>query len=277
LTPTDEFSVRFWGVRGSIACPGQGTVKYGGNTPCVEIRCGGRVLMFDAGTGAREMGDLLLAEGVREADLFLSHTHIDHINGFPFFSFAFDPKNRLRVWAGHLQPASTIEAVLRSFMSEPMFPVPVDTLRGCVALKDFQAGEDITVHGTITIRTTMLNHPNGATGYRVEHGGKAICYVTDTEHVPGRPDQNILQLIDGADILIYDAMYTDEEFQQYQGWGHSTWQECLRLCREAGVKVPVIYHHLPGRDDAALDAVAEAADREFPGAIIAREGMTLTP
>jgi phosphoribosyl 1,2-cyclic phosphodiesterase len=233
--------------------------------------------MFDAGTGAREMGDQLIAEGVSEADLFLSHTHIDHINGFPFFSFAFNPDNQLSVWAGHLNSELTIEGVLRSFMSDPLFPVPVDTLKGCVALKDFKAGETLAPHQGITIKTAPLNHPNGATGYRVEYAGKVICYVTDTEHVPGSPDQNILKLIDGADIVIYDAMYSDEEFIKFQGWGHSTWQECLRLCREAGVKVPVIYHHLPGRGDDALDAVAEAVDREFPGAVLAREGMTLTP
>lgn len=277
MTSSDEFSVRFWGVRGSIACPGPETVRYGGNTPCVEIRCGGRVLMFDAGTGAREMGDRLIDEGISEADLFLSHTHIDHINGFPFFSFAFNPQNRLRVWAGHLNSELTVESVLRSFMSAPLFPVPVDTLKGCVALKDFKAGETLSPHQGTTIKTAPLNHPNGATGYRVEHGGKVICYVTDTEHVPGKPDQIILQLIDGADIVIYDATYSDEEFPQYQGWGHSTWQECLRLCREAGVKVPVIYHHLPGRNDDVLDTLAEAVEREFPGAILAREGVTLTP
>ncbi len=233
--------------------------------------------MFDAGTGAREMGDRLIDEGISEADLFLSHTHIDHINGFPFFSFAFNPQNRLRVWAGHLNSELTVESVLRSFMSAPLFPVPVDTLKGCVALTDFTAGETLSPHQGTTIKTAPLNHPNGATGYRVEHSGKVICYVTDTEHVPGKPDQIILQLIDGADIVIYDATYSDEEFPQYQGWGHSTWQECLRLCREAGVKVPVIYHHLPGRNDDVLDTVAEAVEREFPGAILAREGVTLTP
>ena len=155
--------------------------------------------------------------------------------------------------------------------------MPVDTLKGCVALKDFKAGETLAPHQGITIKTALLNHPNGATGYRVEYAGKVICYVTDTEHVPGSPDQNILKLIDGADIVIYDGMYSDEEFLKFQGWGHSTWQECLRLCREAGVKIPVIYHHLPGRSDDELDAVAEAVDREFPGAVLAREGMTLTP
>ncbi len=277
MVSTEEFSVRFYGVRGSIACPGPDTVKYGGNTPCVEVRCGGRVLMFDAGTGARALGQRLVADGDTDVDLFLSHTHIDHIIGFPFFCFAARRENTLRVWAGHLKPDSSIESVMRTFMCTPLFPVPVDFLEAAIEFKDFSAGETLVLDETTTIRTTPLNHPGRATGYRVEHDGKAICYITDTEHRPGNPDRNIRDLIAGADIVIYDAMYSDEELKTYQGWGHSTWQECLRLCRDAGVKVPVIFHHLPGRDDKSLDDLAVRVAREYPGALIAREGVTLTP
>lgn len=274
---TEEFSVRFYGVRGSIACPGPETVKYGGNTPCVEVRCGGRILMFDAGTGARALGERLVADGDTDVDLFLSHTHIDHIIGFPFFCFAAQRENTLRVWAGHLKPESCIESVMRTFMCAPLFPVPVDILEAAIEFKDFNAGETLVLDDAITIRTTALNHPDRATGYRVEHAGKAICYVTDTEHRPGNPDENIRDLIAGADIVIYDAMYSDKELETYRGWGHSTWQECLRLCRDADVKVPVIFHHLPGRDDKSLDDLADRVAREYPGALIAREGVTLTP
>lgn len=269
--------VRFWGVRGSIACPGPDTVIYGGNTPCVEIRCGERVLIFDAGTGVRPLGQTLVAEGHNEVDLFLSHTHIDHIIGFPFFCFAFNSANRMRVWGGHMSPDSTVEAALRAFMCAPIFPVPVDTLHAAIEFKDFRAGETLTPHDGIIIRTAPLNHPDRATGFRVEYDGRSICYITDTEHVLGGLDQNVRDLIDGADIVIYDAMYTDDEYPQFKGWGHSTWQECLRLCRDAGVKVPVIFHHLPGRGDAELDAIAAAVAREFPGALVAREGVALTP
>lgn len=277
LASGSEFSVRFWGVRGSIACPGPDTVEYGGNTPCVEIRCGERALVFDAGTGLRTLGHRLTAEGFAEADLFLSHTHIDHINGFPFFCFAFNPANRLRVWAGHLLPETCVETAMRSFMCAPLFPVPVDMLQASIEFNDFGVGDALTPHDGITIRTAPLNHLDGATGYRVGYGGKAICYVTDTEHTPGRPDENILGLIANADIVIYDAMYTDDELARFKGWGHSTRQECLRLCRAAGVRTPVIFHHMPGRDDAALDGIAAAVQDEFPGAQLAREGVTLTP
>ena len=277
MTSAGDFSVRFWGVRGSIACPGPTTVEYGGNTPCVEMRCGGRVLVFDAGTGVRELGEWLARNGDSEVDMFLSHTHIDHINGFPFFCFAFDDANTLRVRAGHLEPDFTVEGVLRSFMSAPLFPVPVDIFHAEVTFEDFQGGETFDLADGITVRTAYLNHPDRAIGYRVEYGGKVICYVTDTEHDPQAIDRGIVDLVAGADVVIYDSMFTDEEFGNYRGWGHSTWQECLRVCRAAGVATPVIFHHRPGRGDAELDQIQQAAEREFPGAVVAREGLVLTP
>ncbi len=277
VTSDGDFSVRFWGVRGSIACPGPDTVKYGGNTPCIEMRCGERVLIFDAGTGVRELGEWLARNGDSEADLFLSHTHIDHINGFPFFCFAFNSANTLHVRAGHLVPDFTVEGVLRSFMSAPIFPVPVDIFHARVTFEDFKAGATLDLGDGITIRTAMLDHPDRATGYRVEYAGKAVCYVTDTQRHPETLDQVVVDLVAGADVVIYDATFTDEEFDDYRDWGHSTWQECLRVCRAAGATTPVIFHHLPGRGDAALDEIQDAAEREFPGALVAREGLVLTP
>ena len=241
------------------------------------MRCGDRVLVFDAGTGVRELGESLARNGDREVDMFLSHTHIDHIVGFPFFCFAFDAKNTLRVRAGHLVPDFTVEAVLRSMMSTPLFPVPVDIFHARVTFEDFTAGKTFDMGDGITIRTADLNHPDRATGYRVEYAGKVICYLTDTEHDPDAIDQGIVDLVAGADVVIYDSMFTDDEFGNHRGWGHSTWQECLRICRAAGAATPVIYHHRPGRDDAELDDIQIAAEREFPGAVVAREGLVLTP
>ena len=142
---------------------------------------------------------------------------------------------------------------------------------------DFIAGETLTPRPGVTLRTAPLNHPNGATGYRVEYGGKSICYITDTEHTPGKPDRHILDLIAGADIVIYDSTYTDEEFPRYVSWGHSTWQEGVRLADAAGAKRLVIFHHDPSHDDDFMDAVAGEAERTRPGTLVAFEGMTLTP
>lgn len=269
------FWVRFWGVRGSIACGGPQYARYGGNTSCVEMLCGKHRLIFDAGTGARMLGDSLT--GPIEADVFFSHTHWDHIVGLPFFRPAYDPQNRFVIWGGHLAQDTTIEDALRRAMSAPLFPVPIDIFRAHVTFQDFTAGATLEPRPGLRVRTAPLNHPNGATAYRVEYGGRSICYVTDTEHVPDKPDQNILALIAGADIVIYDTTYTDEEMPRYTGWGHSTWQEAVRLCRAAGARRLALFHHDPGRDDDLLAAIEQKAAEALPGTVAAREGLTLTP
>ncbi len=270
-----DLCVKFWGVRGSIACPGDQYQRYGGNTSCVEVRCGDEVLIFDAGTGLRELGESLAENGRVESNLFLTHTHFDHINGLPFFAPLFNPQNRLKLWAGHLLPEHTLHEALGKFMAAPLFPVPLQIFAANVSFHDFRAGEMIEPHPGIKIRTAPLNHPNKATGYRLQHAGKSVCYITDTEHVEGRPDENILNLIDRADMMIYDATYTDQEYPKYKTWGHSTWQEGARLCDMAGVKTFVIFHHDPGHDDEFMDRVADEAERTRPGTVVAREGMVL--
>jgi phosphoribosyl 1,2-cyclic phosphodiesterase len=162
-------------------------------------------------------------------------------------------------------------------MSEPLFPVPVDIFGADVSYRDFSAGETLTPRDGVTLRTAALNHPQNATGYRVEFAGKTICYVTDTEHFEDGPDRNILGLIDGADIVIYDSMFSDAEYPDYKGWGHSTWEEGARLCEAANVGTFVVFHHLPDRTDADLDVLAQAVDRMRAGSVVAREGMTLSP
>lgn len=272
-----DFFVRFWGVRGSIACPGPEHQRYGGNTSCLEVRCGGHVLVFDAGTGIRYLGDNLNGQTPLALDIYLTHTHHDHIVGLPFFGPMFEPKNSVNIWAGHLQPKLTLHGALCQFMKAPLFPVPPKIFNADVAFKDFRAGETLTPAPGITLRTAPLNHPNGATGYRVEYEGGSICYVTDTEHLPGTPDANVLGLIAGADIVVYDATYTDEEFPRYKSWGHSTWQEGIRLCERAKVKRLVLFHHDPSHDDAFMDGVAQAAEQSRPGTTVAREGLVLRP
>jgi phosphoribosyl 1,2-cyclic phosphodiesterase len=265
-------------VRGSIATPGPATARYGGNTSTIEVRCGGRLILLDAGTGLRYLGNELLAEAPLDADMFFTHTHFDHVCGLPFFKPFFQPQNQFRLWAGHLGVDLTLHRVLREFMMAPLFPVPPEVFKAKIEYRDFHGGDTLTPASGVTVRTAVLNHPDGATGYRIEHGGKAICYVTDTEHVPGAPDKNVLGLIDGADIVIYDCMYTDEEYaKSYVGWGHSTWQEAVRLCKTARVKKLVVFHHDPDHDDDKLDAIGREVAAALPGALMAREGLVLAP
>jgi phosphoribosyl 1,2-cyclic phosphodiesterase len=282
VADSGDFFVRFWGVRGSIACCDSGISRYGGNTSCLEVRCGERLMMFDAGTGFRYLGNSLMAQPLSlpsnlDADLFLTHTHFDHVCGLPFFKPAFLPTNRFRIFAGHLLPDTTVRRVLQDMMMAPLFPVPLQIFEAEVTFHDFYAGETLTPREGITVRTAPLNHPNGATGYRIEYGGRSICYLTDTEHIIEQPDENILELIEGADIVIYDSMYTDTEFTGRAGWGHSTWTEGMRLCEQAGAKQFVIFHHHPEHDDDLLDQIGCEAAELRPGTVVASEGMVLRP
>ncbi len=272
-----DFYVCFRGVRGSIPCPGTGTARYGGNTSCLEIRCGGDLLILDGGTGIRPLGKAVAGEGPLDADVFFTHTHLDHICGWPYFTSLLEPDNSLTVWAGHLLPKHTIAGVLNGLLTEPFAPVNADRVRARMTYRDFKAGETLEPRAGVRVRTAPLNHPQGATAYRVEFGGKSICYLTDTEHVPDAPDENILGLIDGADVVIYDSTYTDEEFPAHVNWGHSTWQEGVRLCDAAGAKTFVVFHHDPDHDDEFMDQVAADVEKMRPGSVVAREGTTLRP
>ncbi len=266
--------LRFWGVRGSIACPSPNHVRYGGNTSCIEVQAGDERIVLDAGTGVRGLGHSFLTQDQRKARILLTHSHWDHINGFPFFAPGFDPKFGFRIMAGHLSEGS-IRDVLAGQMMQPTFPVPLEAMKADLQFEDFRAGDTFGIEGGAKVRTAPLNHPNGATGYRIEHDGRALCYVTDTEHVPGKPDQSVLGLIEGADLVIYDATYTDDEFQKKIGWGHSTWQEAVRLCQVAGVKRLAIFHHDPDHEDDAMDDIARQARELWEGAFVAKEGMVL--
>lgn len=270
------FTARFWGVRGSIASPGPDTLRYGGNTPCVELRCGDALLILDAGTGIRPLGEALARRGAADADLLLTHSHLDHICGLPFFAPAFHAESRLRIHAGHLEPGRTIRSVLQCMMASPLFPVPVEIFRADCSFHDFVAGETLHLRPGLTVRTGRLNHPDGATGYRVEFAGRSLCYVTDTEHPAEGRDAAVVELARGADVMIYDSTYSDMEYPDRIGWGHSTWQEALRVADSAGVGRAVIFHHDPRRTDADLDAIAAAAAALRPGTLVAREGMVLS-
>ncbi len=269
------FKVKFWGVRGSIACPGANHIQFGGNTSCIEVSCGGERIIFDAGTGMRTLGHWIMRKNATRATILMSHTHWDHINGYPFFAPAFKPGFSFDLMAGHLQGGLKIRDVLSGQMTHPFFPVPIEVMQSDVKYLDFTAGDDFNIGPNVQIKTKPLNHPDGATGYRVEHRGKSVCYVTDTEHVIGKPDQNVLALIEGADLVIYDCTYSDKEFAGKIGWGHSTWEEGVRLCKAANVKSLAVFHHDPDHEDRYLSQLEAEIRQTWSGAFMARENARI--
>lgn len=272
--------VRFWGVRGSIPTPGPSTVRYGGNTSCVEMHVGGKRLIFDGGTGLRVLGKHLQPKVHQDVYMFFTHYHWDHIQGVPFFFPAFSEDSCFYIH-GQVPPDGEPMKMAQHFRDRVLHvnsPVPVAKIKAQMKFHDIVCGEAFNLDD-IAIETAPLNHPNGAMGYRIAWREHSVVYCTDTEHFPDRLDDNILYLARDADILIYDAMYTDEEYHSPKspkvGWGHSTWQEGVKAAKAAGVKQLVVFHHEPNHSDDFLDGVAREVQDVMPGSVLAREGMTL--
>lgn len=276
MSDSSNFWLRFWGVRGSIPCPGDETAYYGGNTSCIEVRCGEHIYILDGGTGLRPLGAYLMSQGNIDADILYTHTHLDHVAGFPFFIPFFNPNNKFRLWAGHLIPDHTLRGVIEMMLTPPLFPVPLDIVNADISFKDFYAGsKPLETKPGVVIKTCRLNHPNNATGYRIEFEGKSLCYITDTEHYEDRRDPVILDLVRDADIMIYDSTYTDSEYPRFKTWGHSTWEEGIRICEEANVKRLAIFHHDPSHNDDFMRDIQKQAEQIRPGTIVAREGLKI--
>jgi phosphoribosyl 1,2-cyclic phosphodiesterase len=264
----------FWATRGGIAVPGADTLRYGGNTSCVEVGVGPHRVILDAGTGLRRLGKALIGSGPVDADLLLTHLHLDHVIGLGFFAPLLQAGTRLRIRAG--VPAGQLRDALAATLSPPLMPPLLDLARADLAFTGFAPGETFLLRPGLTVATAPLSHPGGATGYRLEADGKSVAYVTDTEHTPGIDDTNVARLARGVDVLIYDSSYTDAELPGRAGWGHSTWQQAVRVADAAGAGRLVLFHHDPDRTDSDLDAIAAAAAARRPGTIAAAEGMELT-
>lgn len=266
-----ELTVRFLGVRGSIATPGSDFTA-GGNTSCVEVVAGDTRIILDAGTGLRTLGAERMAGGPRHSTILLSHLHWDHTCGLPFFTPIYVPGHRVDIASGPNGVLPHDEAI-RALFRAPFFPVGFDDLGGDVSMRELRPNDRFTI-GDITVTMARLNHPDPVYGFRLDHDGHSIVYATDTEHF-ACVDPTLKKLAAGADILIYDSQYTPEEYPSKVGWGHSTWLAGAELARAAGVPQLVMFHHDPMRTDAQLAAIEADARANLPGTVAAREGMTL--
>jgi phosphoribosyl 1,2-cyclic phosphodiesterase len=267
--------IRFWGTRGSIPAPGPSTLRYGGNTSCVEVNLSdGGLLILDAGSGIRPMG---AAIGPCDATLLLSHYHWDHIQGLPFFTPAYQKESSIRVWGPEFNGEGPYD-LLYGQMLAPYFPAPASQWEGMRSFEVVNEKVPLEV-GSATIRAGRLCHPGLTYGYRIEDGDRVVAYLSDNEPDAATPEEldHMVQLARGADLLIHDCQYTEPEYLPRRRWGHSTPRQCVEVAQAAGVKCLALFHHDPSHDDQQLEALAEetralARDMEV---IIAREGETI--
>ncbi len=269
------FELTVWGARGSISAPAADNARFGSDTSCMELRLGDRTILLDAGTGIIGCGRKLFGEKTGRFDLLLTHCHFDHIIGLPFIIPLYKDWASVRVFAGHFHDQTTCRNMVERFMCPPYFPVTPKQFAAKIDYCDFRPPEILDLGDGIVARTMLLNHPDGAVAYRIEFDGRVLSYVTDTEHEPGELDQNIVAFIAGSQLVIYDSTYTDEDFERYRGFGHSTWQEGVRLCEAAGVENLMIHHHDISRNDASLEALAQEVKEAFTGALIAGTGLRI--
>lgn len=261
-----SLSARCWGTRGSLPSPGHHTVQYGGNTSCLEVRADDQVLIFDAGSGIRHLGENMVMQGEVAAELFLSHFHWDHIQGLPFFMPLYSPETRMRVH-GARQGESDVQSLIAGQMGPIYFPVPFEELSAELDFRDLDA-TPVRV-GNAEVTPHRVRHPMNTYGFRVQNAGATIAYVPDNELVGGTYDmphgwyESFREFISGVDVLIHDAMFTDEEYRRFAGWGHSTFRDAVRLAEDAGVRKLLLFHHAPERTDAELDEIVERLQNDL--------------
>ncbi|MEP6495145.1 MAG: MBL fold metallo-hydrolase [bacterium] len=285
--------LRFWGTRGSVPSPGPHTVRYGGNTPCVEVRTDtGWLVILDAGTGIRELGRSLVSGSngtAIAADIFLTHAHWDHIQGIPFFAPIFLPGNHFTIW-GSKTLETSIDRVIRDQMSPVVFPVTFEQLDATI---DFcEIAEERRNGSGYDVTAFAVQHPGGALGYRFSSGNpgdRSFVYISDNElgtnpAYTGRPTwkDEIVRFVRGANLLVHDATYTTDEYETHRGWGHSTYEDAVTLALDAGVEELVLFHHRPERTDDEMDecvAGCRALAEQRGGTLkitAAAEGMTVS-
>ena len=274
--------IRFWGVRGSFPVPGPDTATFGGNSSCVEVRAGGHLMVFDGGTGIINLGRTLMnGNGTRTMRLFLSHLHHDHIEGLRFFAPFYDKSWRCLIYGPHSGPAE-LQRALEATMEPRLFPVSLGDLQARIEIQDLPKSDRLVLEGEppVTIETQHSQaHPKfGVQLYRISYGARSVVYATDVE-APYGGFEDVVRFAKGADILIHDSQYTDDEYQREvankKGWGHSTVRMAAEAAREAGVGELLMYHHDPCRTDDQIPLLEELARSVFPRTRAAREGLTI--
>jgi len=268
----EQMVVKFWGVRGSIPTPTAQNMGYGGNTSCLEVRLpSGEVLIVDGGTGARPLGAALSEAGAgkpSDLHLFLTHFHWDHIQGLPFFQPLYSKENAVTFYS--MKTPEETREILEGQMNVPYFPVDFRFLPATrnfvdVTGKTFRFGET-------EVKNFPLNHPQGCHGYSFTHQGRKLVFASDLEHGDPEFDRILLEAAHGADILIFDAQFTPEEYPKRRGWGHSTWLQATEVAKQTGAKKLILFHHDPAHSDETMQRILADAREHFAETYLAVEG-----
>lgn len=268
--------VTFWGVRGTCPAAGAAFARYGGDTMCIEVECGDTRLILDAGSGMRALGARLNAlAGPIHAHVILSHLHLDHIMGLPHFSPFWREGARICLYAAE-ECLIPNDDVLFSVLRPPLFPLQAGELPATVRLQSFPLGATFTPAAGVLVRSAPASHPGACSVVIVTFGGRKLGYVTDHEPGDAEVDARLAEAVEGADLLIHDAMFTGAEAPIHRGWGHSTWEEGVRLKLRSNAKLLALAHHHPDRTDVELDALSETATAACPNVFFARQGLSLT-
>jgi phosphoribosyl 1,2-cyclic phosphodiesterase len=271
---TSERALQVWGARGAIPTPVARNLGYGGNTACLALRCAGLPpIIFDGGSGIRDLGTALMQEfpAGGECHVFFTHFHWDHIQGLPFFAPLYDPGWRVHFHSVH-EP-NVLEVYLARQMQTPYFPFTMPMTQGAQTYS--QVPETAIEIGGVRLQRFPLHHPDSAHGYRLEVDGRSLVLAFDHEHGNHEIDRGIRRHAAGADVLVYDAQYTPAEYDAHQGWGHSTWKQAVHVANEAGVRQLVLFHHDPTHADDVIAGIVEQARREFLETMAAKEGSSI--
>ncbi|MGD1932704.1 MAG: MBL fold metallo-hydrolase [Leptolyngbyaceae cyanobacterium] len=270
------FTVQFWGVRGSVPTPGADTVRYGGNTACVEVLLGQDRIIFDGGTGLRVLGKHLLQQDHPvTAQILFTHTHWDRIQGFPFFGPAFIPGNQFDIYGATAANGASIKQRLTDQMLRPNFFTPLQKMSATMSFHTMIAGNIITLENGATIETVTLNSRTSALGFRITYQGKSLVYATDSNTTAAGPDPNLLYLSQGADLLIYGGAYSETVDLDVERDAAMPCDQNIEIAEKTQVKEMVLFHHNPLHDDDYLDHVEMEIHNRCPQLRLAREGMIM--
>ena len=273
----NSHDIKFWGVRGSIATDDPDKTHFGGNTSCVEVSPNDdSIIIFDSGSGIRSLGNRIAEEhdSDYEINLFLSHTHWDHILGFPFFAPIHQPFAKINIHGPRRTGVSLEKSVLGLFQS-PYFPLNPDDIQAEINFKELDTGS-VKLSEDVTMFSNPHPHPNGALGYRLEMGAQSVVFITDIEHTKDNLVESVVNLSRDADILIHDSHFSAEELPAHKTWGHSSWETCTAIANEAGVKQLYLFHFSPNYSDDDVNAMVDRARADFANTAAAHQGLSVT-